>query len=354
EAPTALTSVLALESLDGPPAEVGITQAKGLRGEFADSLVEVGDRFWADDATRAIARDYYLKAFVFDSSRDVAFERAGVTLGQFAEFKAKAERADFSQTELLAGQFGSALALEDKEERDAILMETLEVAEPLSLVGRATRIRAAKNVGVSTTVLEAIAEPGATNSAGSASEDVTDSGADPKSTSGAAEEELEDEGTETGESRADDATDGREAADGAAGTPTQSSAKPKSRSSRANDPAKSKELAAAGAKALASGDRKRAAQLFHQALSYNQRNSAALMGLSDVYFDTGKPQQAVTYAERAVRAAPSSSRYRLKLGDALFKVLRYQEALTQYREAKKLGSKRAASRIEKVNAKLGR
>ena len=126
------------------------------------------------------------------------------------------------------------------------------------------------------------------------------------------------------------------------------------RSKRANDPAKSKELAAAGTSALASGDRKRAAQLFHQALSYNQRNGTALMGLSDVYFDTGRPQQAVTYAERAVRTSPSASRYRLKLGDALFKVLRYQEALSEYREAKKLGSKRAASRIEKVNAKLGR
>ena len=74
----------------------------------------------------------------------------------------------------------------------------------------------------------------------------------------------------------------------------------------------------------------------------------------DVYFDTGRPQQAVTYAERAVRTSPSASRYRLKLGDALFKVLRYQEALSEYREANKLGSKRAASRIEKVNAKLGR
>ncbi len=347
EAPTALTSVLALESLDGVASEPGQERASTLRGEFADALIEVGDRFWSDDATRSVARDYYLKAVVFDSTRGVAFDRAGVTLGQFAEFKSKAQRANFSEAELLAGQFGSALAIEDTQERDALLMETLEVGEPLSLVGQATRIRAAKNVGVSTTVLKAITEPAPSgDDASSSSTGPEERRGDLGATGGDAPPDESDTTAETGSEAA--------AADGASTSSAPQKPSPKLRTKRASDPAKSKELAAAGSAALAAGDRKRAAQLFHQALSYNQRNGTALMGLSDVYFDTGRPQQAVTYAERAVRTAPSSSRYRLKLGDALFKVLRYQEALSEYREAKKLGSKRAASRIAKVNAKLGR
>ncbi len=348
EAPTALTTVLALEDLSGKPKVPGADRAKTLRVEFADALIEVGDRFWTEDATRSIARDYYLKAFVFDPSRSVAFERAGVTLGQFADFRLKAMTADFNEGELLAGQFGSALAIEDTKTRDALLMETLDVDEPLSLIGHATRIRAAKNVGVSTSVLKAIAEPTAIDEALATSTGVEEPRQDRGTTGAGAMDEAE--STTGGEASpiGDDPTTAKEAAS----APRKSGAT--KRSKRANDPAKSKELAAAGTAALSAGDRKRAAQLFHQALSYNQRNGTALTGLSDVYFDTGRPQQAVTYAERAVRTAPSSSRYRLKLGDALFKVLRYQEALAEYREAKKLGSKRAASRIAKVNAKLGR
>ena len=354
-APTALTSVMALEGLDGVASEPGQQRASTLRGEFADALIEVGDRFWSDDATRSIARDYYLKAVVFDSTRDVAFERAGVTLGQFAEFQAQARRADFSNAVLLAGQFGSALAIEDTQERDALLMETLEVGEPLSLVGQATRIRAAKNVGVSTTVLKALAKPTPLSDAETAS-----SGAEEDDLGGDATGEPAAEGGDTSTGAESDTMAGgpEEAADAAVEAPEASTSTPKvvtkKRTSRANDPEKSKQLAAAGAAALSAGNRTRAAQLFHQALSYNQRNGTALMGLSDVYFDTGRPQQAVTYAERAVRTAPSSARYRIKLGDALFKVLRYQEALVEYRKAKQLGSKRATSRIEKVNTKLGR
>ena len=354
-APTALTSVMALEGLDGVASEPGQQRASTLRGEFADALIEVGDRFWSDDATRSIARDYYLKAVVFDSTRDVAFERAGVTLGQFAEFQAQARRADFSNAVLLAGQFGSALAIEDTQERDALLMETLEVGEPLSLVGQATRIRAAKNVGVSTTVLKALAKPSPLSDAETAS-----SGAEEDDLGGDATGEPAAEGGDTSTGAESDTMAGgpEEAADAAVEAPEASTSTPKvvtkKRTSRANDPEKSKQLAAAGAAALSAGNRTRAAQLFHQALSYNQRNGTALMGLSDVYFDTGRPQQAVTYAERAVRTAPSSARYRIKLGDALFKVLRYQEALVEYRKAKQLGSKRATSRIEKVNTKLGR
>ena len=77
------------------------------------------------------------------------------------------------------------------------------------------------------------------------------------------------------------------------------------------------------------------------------------MCLSYVYFDTGRHQQAVSYAEKAVRASPRNASFRLKLGDALFKVLRYQDAMAEYTKAKNLGSSRAQARIEKLKAKLG-
>ena len=52
-------------------------------------------------------------------------------------------------------------------------------------------------------------------------------------------------------------------------------------------------------------------------------------------------------------ASPQNQNYRLKLGDAYFKVLRYKDALEQYEQAKKMGSSKADARIAKVQAKVG-
>jgi len=119
------------------------------------------------------------------------------------------------------------------------------------------------------------------------------------------------------------------------------------------DPQKAAELAAQGQAALRSGQRQKATSLFNQAIAYDRKNAKALMGLSDVYFDTGSNQKAINYAEKAVGAAPNSGAYRIKLGDAYFKVLRYKDAKVQYEKAKALGAKRAADRLTKVKAKLG-
>ena len=118
------------------------------------------------------------------------------------------------------------------------------------------------------------------------------------------------------------------------------------------DPARAEELAKEGTAALRAGRRQDAASLFHQAISFDRKNATALMGLSDVYFDTGASQKAVVYAEKAVAASPANAVARLKLGDAYFNVLRYNDALEQYEKARKLGSSRAAERIAKVNSKL--
>ncbi len=72
-----------------------------------------------------------------------------------------------------------------------------------------------------------------------------------------------------------------------------------------------------------------------------------------MYFDTGSNQKAVLYAEKAVKAAPKNSNYRIKLGDAYYAVLRYRDALDEYKKAKSYGSSKAAKRIAKAQAKIG-
>ncbi|WP_338089128.1 tetratricopeptide repeat protein [Nannocystis pusilla] len=108
-----------------------------------------------------------------------------------------------------------------------------------------------------------------------------------------------------------------------------------------------------GVVALKAGRRNDAESLFHQAIFYDNRNARALMGLSDVYFDTGAKQKAVQFAELAVEAAPQSKSYHLKLGDAYFVVLRYRDALTHYEKARDLGDDGAQGRIDKVKKLIG-
>ncbi len=106
--------------------------------------------------------------------------------------------------------------------------------------------------------------------------------------------------------------------------------------------------------ALAGGKRKEAESLFHQALSADNRNAAALIGLSDLEFDRGAHQRAADYAEKAIAASPKSGSYHLKLGDAYFKLLRYADARRAYEKAKDLGVREADERLAKVKSKLGK
>lgn len=78
------------------------------------------------------------------------------------------------------------------------------------------------------------------------------------------------------------------------------------------------------------------------------------MGLADVHFERAEHGKAVTYAEKAIRVAPRHAGYRLKLGDAYFKVLRYEDARTQYTKASELGHSAAQTRLHKLDQKVGR
>ena len=93
--------------------------------------------------------------------------------------------------------------------------------------------------------------------------------------------------------------------------------------------------------------------MFHQALAADSRSHAALSGLSDVQFERGAYAQALEFARRAVALAPKIAGYRMQLGDASFKVLRYPEAREAYAKAKQLGHPGAAAALAKVDHRLG-
>jgi tetratricopeptide (TPR) repeat protein len=77
------------------------------------------------------------------------------------------------------------------------------------------------------------------------------------------------------------------------------------------------------------------------------------MGLSDIHFDRGAFDRAVKFANQAVRAEPKNGDYRLRLGDAYFKVLRYNDARRSYEKADEYGNKKAKDRIKRVREKTG-
>ncbi len=332
KAPTAFQKVLNLEEdLDGNAKEHGVQRGGELRSQFATTLMTLGDKYWEVPGARGFARDYYVQSLLFEDN-DVALERANVTPGMFADFADKARNGGFTADELAAAQFLSAFAEEDEAKKQEKLDEALAMG--------------GDNVGgVAATAAEQVARRSGlkVHKKKKASAEETPDAADP----GAGD----DPGTGPGEGAEGDELDlGEEGEDVKTGKKGKKGVK---LGGSKRDTKQAAELAKQGKAALAAGRRSEAESLFHQAVSYDRRNAAALSGLSDVYFDTGSNQKAVLYAERAVQAASKNSTYRLKLGDAYFKVLRYRDALKQYQEAKKLGSSRADDRIAKVKSKIG-
>jgi Flp pilus assembly protein TadD len=67
----------------------------------------------------------------------------------------------------------------------------------------------------------------------------------------------------------------------------------------------------------------------------------------------GRYAESAKFAKKAIAAAPKRARYRMILGNAYFKVLRFEEARTAYRAAKRLGAAEADKALRRVEAKLG-
>ncbi|MCA9710668.1 MAG: tetratricopeptide repeat protein, partial [Myxococcales bacterium] len=111
--------------------------------------------------------------------------------------------------------------------------------------------------------------------------------------------------------------------------------------------------AKAGRAALARGDDEAAEKAFHRALNEDPRSLAALLGLSELYFDRGAYQKSLGYARKATEVAPRSGSAHLQRGDACFKVHRYDEARQAYRRAAELGHPGAARALDRLTQRVG-
>ena len=332
EGKSAYQWILDLENLEGSAADAAKTKGKELRMAYADTLLKLADKYW-DAGVKRFAVEYYFWARTFDPLNERAIERSKTTYGAFQVFLDKAASGEFTDAERQAMSVASAFAEQDEEKREELVAERLALADtPLHDVDdkaleRASGVKNIRKKRKKKAAPKDIEKP-----------------VDPTPAADTDEVVVEDsDGDETG---------GEEAGGNSGKTGRNSGRGTIKRTKR--DPKRASELAAQGKTALSSGKRKEAESLFHQAIAFDNRNAKALSGLSDIYFDTGKRQKAVNFAERAVAAAPKSKTYHLKLGDALYGVLRYQDALKHYKKAESLGASAAASRISKVEAKIGK
>jgi serine/threonine protein kinase len=330
KSPTAYSEVRELEAIEGTSEVIADERAAALRAEFSGTLVRQADVLW-DQGAKLAATNHYLWALAFDPNNRHAYDRAGVDSGLLLDFIRRAKDRDFTDSELTLGLIATVQTEEDpaliaarNEEIDAALDElspqaAVMIGDALDIEGSRPRRKPAEPVvAVATPTPTPVAEPAVV---------VDPSEADPA---------IAADDPKASKRRRNLGADPRALLGGAE-----------------RNPARAKELADEGLAALRAGRRSEASSLFNQAIAFDRSNAAALMGLSDIAFDTGADTKAVNYAEKAVEASPANQSYRLKLGDAYYKVLRYREALAQYEEAKKKGSSKADDRIARVKAKLG-
>ena len=121
------------------------------------------------------------------------------------------------------------------------------------------------------------------------------------------------------------------------------------------DRAASVKAAADGAGALARGDLVRAQIAFDRAVRSDANNPDAVAGLAEVAFENARYTEALDYGRRAVRLQPKLSRNHVVVGDAYFKLLRYDEAQAAYKRAQSIApnDEGIKARIGRVKARLG-
>ncbi len=115
------------------------------------------------------------------------------------------------------------------------------------------------------------------------------------------------------------------------------------------DRAASAKAAADGAGALSRGDLVRAQVAFDRAVRMDASNPNAVAGLAEVAFENARYTEALDYGRRAVRLQPKAFKYHVIVGDAFFKLLRYDEAQAAYKRAQAL-----SPNDEGIKARLGR
>jgi tetratricopeptide (TPR) repeat protein len=321
-APTAYAHILKLEGIQGDAEELADSRAGSLRLEFAGTLVRLGDEYWLKDGGEPFALDYYAQALVFEPENERAKGRASLTPGELASLRRKAGTGEFSENELAAAEPLIALAEPDIEVRVDKLTKLRKKRKRRSASTEEKLDRLlASDMGKSKTKVSKRKTP--SNDAAATAE------------------------TPNGEPvGAGDPTATTLDAAQATGSP-----RPAEKDTR--NPTQARELARQGQEALARNKYRAAETLFSRALSHDNQNTSALVGLSDVHFERGAYRKAVGFAKRAVALSPRNGGYRIRLGDAYFKVMRYKDARTEYVKARQLGHGKAKKRISMVDKKLG-
>jgi tetratricopeptide (TPR) repeat protein len=332
EADTAYARVLELERLDGPHDPAGDARGAELRKEFSETLVRLGDHYWARDGGAAFAVDYYAQALIFDREHATARERAALTPGELAMLRSKADERSFSAAELEAADSLAALATQDdavrqdrvaalyrrrrrpavttQRELEALLGAAMPAVEPVApRAGRLPPPRPAQAAA------EAV-DPAAPSSGGTAQ---APPAAAPPTTPKA----------------------GR----------TDPGNRPPTASQR--DPGRAAAEANAGAAAFASGNLADAEAAYHRALEADGRNLRALSGLAELFFERGDYGKAARFGARALGVEPKDGQLHILLGDSYFKLLRYDDARAEYEAAKALGHALAGGRLARLAKTLG-
>jgi len=335
---TAYNRVVQLEHFEGPAATPAFDAAVGLRAEFAEALIVLGDRYFDDPLSRPYARDYYVQAMVFDPDAARASERSGVTVGQLSDLQQRAAAGQFGDAELIAAEPLRILADPDRVRARGGALALARDAARGSALGRERLTAVFRKQG--------LLEPGDEL-------DPTIKQPPPVVAVVTPPPEPEPEPLIV----PDEDLPARLERDRRLKLKPVAEPKPEPPPEPdepvASDPDGSRALSTQGDAARRRGDTAEAEKLYNQALDLWNSNAAALIGLSDVAFERGNFDRAVKYAEKAVRAEPGKSDYLLRLGDAYFKVFRYSDAQLRYERAAELGHPKAAERLTRVREKLG-
>lgn len=351
---TAYKTILALEDLNGGYDPMADNVALELRESFSGTLTRIGDYYWSEEYGKPFALDYYIHAYMLDPNNERAKERASLTPGELRQAADKAKKSAFSRRELIAAEPLNALAAPTAQAR-------LKALKAIKKRSRRRSFSSQQQLDMMTSVTAVMAESSKSKSKGKDEPKKDFQEALPKPSSELTKRIDKIKPLAQGPSPVN------------TGPVTRKPAKPEkpAKASKQGAVAKQGEAdigdhrrssisASEGARAVMQGRAlfgkakfKEAAQAFHRALRANRRNSAALMGLSDTYFEMVQYRKAVDYGERAVKVSPRTASYRWKLGDAYVRMLRYEDATRQYKKGAKLGSTKAKRRLKALRQKLG-
>jgi tetratricopeptide (TPR) repeat protein len=132
--------------------------------------------------------------------------------------------------------------------------------------------------------------------------------------------------------------------------------KPAVETEKPRDPVLARQLITTGNTHLGSGRLAEARAAFERAVAADSGAHAALAGLAEVAYNDSDYTRAVLAAKRAIALAPAASGHRMLLGKAYYKLLRYDDAIKQWKKALDLDPRNTAAtkNIEMAQHRMGR